>query len=86
MPENNFPIISDLCEGLRRLVDGGLGNLPVQVLVVPDSTMQAIGRVTPGFDPAKPVMMVEFDGVDGRIGPAVLSTDRWQNQKSRETH
>lgn len=86
MSENKFPTISDLCDGLKRLVDGGLGNLPVQVLVVPDSTIQAIGRVTPGFDPAKPALMIEFDGVDGRIGPTVLSTDRWQDQKSRETH
>lgn len=86
MAEDTFPTISDLCAGLKRLVDGGLGDLPVQVLVVPDSTLQAIGRATDGFDPSKPALMIEFDGVDGRIGPTVLSTERWQDQKSRETH
>lgn len=84
--ENKFPTISDLCTGLQRLVDGGLGNLPVQVLIVPDSTMQAIGRVTPGFNPDKPALLIEFEGVDGRIGPTVLSTDRWEGQKNRGTH
>ena len=78
-PESDFPTIEDLHDGLSRLIAGGLGGLAVQVLVVPDSTMQAITRVfAEGNAPDKrPALMVEMDGVNGRIPVIILSADRW---------
>jgi hypothetical protein len=80
-PENEFPTIADLRDGLTRLVDNGLGDLPVQVLVVPDSTMQAIARQA-GSDGVKPALMIElnYDEGTGRIPVTVVSTDRMQGR------
>lgn len=79
-PENEFPTIRDLRDALNRLVDGGLGDLPVQVLIAPDSTMQAIARVAGGaaYDSNKPAIMIELDGPDGssRLPPSIVSTER----------
>jgi hypothetical protein len=79
-PENEFPTIRDLRDRLSELVDRGLGDHPVQVVVVPDSTMQAIARDA-GFvdDRGRPVLMAELAGPnDGtRIPVTILSTDRW---------
>jgi hypothetical protein len=79
--ENEFPTIRDLRDGLTRLIDAGLGDHPVQVLVVPDATIQAIARTAaPDFDGAKPALMVELGSTEGRIPVAVLSTDRWSGK------
>lgn len=76
-PESEFPTIADLVRGLSRLVDGGLGDLPVQILVVPDSTLQAIARSTDGFDPAsKAALMIDLESSDGRMCPSIISTER----------
>lgn len=76
-PESDFPTIADLYNGLRPLVEAGLGDLPVQVLIVPDSTMQAIARDA-GYHGVKPVLMAELNHEEGsgRIPVTVLSTDR----------
>lgn len=77
--ENEFPTIRDLNNRLSSLVSDGLGDLPVQVLVVPDSTLQAIARVTGGArEGDKPALMIELHGADGRLPVSLISTDRMQ--------
>src|SRR6476619_4114643 len=75
-PECNFPTIADLRDGLTRLVNGGLGDLPVQVLVVPASTMQAIA-LSAGHVSEHPALMIELDPAEGsgRLPAQVLSAD-----------
>jgi hypothetical protein len=78
-PESEFPTISDLHDRLTELISYGLGDLPVQVLIVPDSTMQAVAKVTapPGYDVGgKPALLIEFDAVGGRLPVSLVSTDR----------
>ncbi len=78
-PENEFPTIRDLNDRLSSLVADGLGELPVQILVVPDSTLQAIVRVTGGArEGDKPALMIELGGADGRLPVSLISTDRMQ--------
>ena len=75
-PESEFATIRDLRDGLTRLVDGGLGDLPVQVVVVPTSTMEAIARDTQGSDytPTKPALLIELDSPSpGRLPVTILS-------------
>lgn len=76
-PESEFPTILDLRDGLSRLIEAGLGDLPVQVLVVPDSTMQAIAR-DGGHTGSRPALMIELDAVEGsaRLPATIMSTDR----------
>lgn len=86
--ENNFPTIRDFRDKLTELVEQGLGEQPVQILIVPDSTIQAIARVTApdGYDNAsKPALMVEMDGTDGRMPVLIYSTDRdqWRAMPTR---
>lgn len=81
--EDNFPTLADLTERLRALVEDGLGSLPVQALVVPDSTLQAIARHTRpkglAGDP-RPALMIEFDSVEGRLGASIITTDRMRGR------
>lgn len=78
-PENRFPTIADYAERLAELVTRGLGDLPAQILVVPDSTMQAIARDTDGFDGKKPALLIELTGKDdsSRIPVCLISADRY---------
>lgn len=88
VPESNFPTLQDLRDGLSRLVESGLGALPVQVLVVPDSTMQAIARISvPGHDhDGRPALMIELDGgPESRLPVTILSTDRWSRDGGMQT-
>lgn len=88
LPENKFPTIQDLRDGLTRLVDAGIGGLAVQVLIVPDSTIQAIARVSaPEHDHAgKPALMVELDGTtEDRLPVTILTTDRWSRDGGMQT-
>jgi len=74
MPENEFPTISDFRDRLSELVEQGFGDLPAQVLVVPDSTLQAIGRTLhPSED--KPALMIDL-AVEGRPMVGLISIDR----------
>lgn len=81
-PESEFPTIRDLSNGLSMLVSEGLGDLPVQILIVPDSTLQAIARVTVGVqEDNRPALMIELGGsVEGRIPVSIMSTDRMQDR------
>lgn len=59
-PENQFPTIRDLHARMAELIERGLGEHPVQVLVVPDATLQpiAIDVELPGD--RKPAAMIEL--------------------------
>ena len=76
--EDKFPTLRDLRDGLSRLIDEGMGDLAAQIIIVPDSTLQAVAKVTgaPGWnaqtDKAK---LIEFDGVDGRLPMMMLTAD-----------
>ena len=61
----------------------GLGDQPAQIIIVPDSSLQAIARASApeGYIHDKPALMVEFDGVDGRMPVIVYSTDRMQGRE-----
>lgn len=83
--ENNFPTIRDLRDTLSELVGLGLGDLPTQLVIVPDSTLQAIARVAAplGYVHDKAALMVEFEGVDGRMPVVIYSTDRAQGREMK---
>lgn len=78
MAENRFPTLRDLRDRLNELVDMGLGDQPAQIIIVPDSSLQAIARASApaGYVHNKPALMVEFDGVDGRLPVLIYSVDR----------
>jgi hypothetical protein len=76
--ENEFPTISDLCAKLSELVEQGFGDLPFQVVVAPDSTIQALARSCPNHQGEKPALMIEFPINDSMkpFGVSFISTDR----------
>lgn len=76
--EDKFPTLRDLRDGLTRLIDEGLGELAAQIIIVPDSTLQAVAKVTgaPGFNPTTDkAKLIEFDGVAGRMPMMMLTVD-----------
>lgn len=70
--ENEFPTIADLRDCLSELIEQGFGDQPVQVLVVPDSTLQAIAASIPGGD-AKPALMIDLTTDTGRLPVGLIS-------------
>jgi hypothetical protein len=83
-PESEFPTIRDLRDGLTRLIDGGFGDLPVQIVIVPSSTMEALARDTqgPDYDPAKPALLVELDTPSpARMSVTMLSAEYLKDGK-----
>lgn len=79
MTENEFPTISDLHDRLAELIAKGLGALPVQVLIVPDSTLQAIARNAGQKDDDKPALMIDLID-DAGNSVSIASTDRWSRE------
>lgn len=75
-PENEFATIADYQRALTNLVARGFGGLPAQILVVPDSTLQAVANAHGGGD--KPALMIDLGREDeGRIAPSLISTERF---------
>lgn len=75
MTENEFPTIRDLRDCLSALVERGLGDLPVQIVVAPDSTIQALARAdncTAGGE----AVMIEYPREGRELGVPFISTDR----------
>lgn len=83
--ENEFSTISDASKALRQLIDEGFGDLPMQLIVAPDSTMQAIGRHADGSVGKNPVLMLQFDGINGRVSVTIMSTERLSSSGGMET-
>lgn len=82
MNESEFPTIADLHLRLGDLISQGLGELPVQILVVPDSTLQAIARNSGQRDDAKPALMIDLVSEDGH-SVTLASTERLGDIGSR---
>jgi len=75
--ENNFPTISDLRDLADTMIDRGFGELPIQIVVVPDSTLQSIaGHQADG----KPAIMLDFTNKGGRMALSFISADRLQDR------
>lgn len=72
-----LPTVADMQAYLALLVEEGLGDEPVQTLVVPDRTIDAIARsIGTPFD-SKPATMIEYPISAGRRLPvSVISADR----------
>jgi hypothetical protein len=76
-PESEFATIRDYSEALAELVKEGLGDLPVQILVAPDSTLQIIARILGGPEKRdKPALMIELAKSSDRISVCIISADR----------
>jgi len=78
-PENEFPTIDDTRTILDDLAKDGFGGLPVQIIMVPSSTMQALARhYSPegGVD-GKVAAMIEMtpDENGGRIPVCIVNAD-----------
>lgn len=68
-PESEFPTLNDLRACLDELIARGFGELPVQILVVPDSTLQAIAA-----DAETPALMIDFPVSTERMSVGFIST------------
>jgi hypothetical protein len=82
-PESDFPTIKHLRDRLTDLIENGLGDLPVQILVVPNSTIEAVARTTagPDYDPKKPTLMIELEIVQGsRLPVSMISTEQMRGR------
>lgn len=81
-PENEYPTLRDFRDRLSDLVERGLGDLPAQILILPDSSMQAIARqlYPSSKDDAKPALIIELDSGETPLGRrlpvSVISMDR----------
>lgn len=88
-PESEFPTIRDLRDGLSGLVERGLGDHPVQVVVIPSSTMHTIARAMNGPDCLKdgrpPLMLELVVDKQNRIPVVFVSTD-YLNGARRADH
>lgn len=81
--EQNFPTIRDLRDRLSNLIDRGFGALPVQIVVAPDSSIQALADAEGPH--GKPAIMIEFP-IEGRLfGISFISTDRLGGGNSMPT-
>lgn len=77
MSEKDFSTIVEMRDALTALVERGLGELPIQILVVPDSTIQALARILEPAYQGKPALMIELTtSIDGRLPVCVISADR----------
>lgn len=79
-PESKFPTLRDFRDRLSDLIEKGLGDLPAQLLIVPDSTMQAVAS---HIDIARksgaaPALMIDLDDGDAgsRLPVSLIKVDR----------
>jgi hypothetical protein len=75
-PESDFPTIRDLRDLLSALVDQGLGGLPIQIVVTPNSTIQALARAD-GKGDGTPAIMIEYPREGRDLGVPFITTDRY---------
>jgi hypothetical protein len=76
--EDQFPTIAQAHAVLFDLIKRGFGELPVQILIAPDSTIQALARDAGATDDQKPALMLEFEN-----GFCVISTAYLDGAKPR---
>jgi hypothetical protein len=73
MAENTYPTIADLHKILGTLIERGLGELPIQIVIAPDSTIQVLAQ---RVDKGEPALMIEYRQQEGRQPVAFISTAR----------
>ncbi len=74
-PESEFPTIEDAQTVLQALVDKGFGQLPVQMVIVPPSTLAILAKDA-GHKGSKPAVMLELTARDGaEIGVLIASVE-----------
>lgn len=73
MSEETLPTLNDLQAVIAQLIADGFGELPVQIVVAPDSTLQALARRQTD---EKPALMIEYQASEERLPVCVLSTAR----------
>lgn len=73
--ENLFPTIQNLHDVLAGLIARGYGALPVQIVVVPDSTIQSLAPPE-GRQSEKPAIMIEYPVADRGLGISFITTER----------
>lgn len=73
--ENEFPTIKELRDQLSKLVSAGLGELPFQIVVAPDSTIQALAKHY-SRQQTKPAIMVEYIVAGRPVGISFITTER----------
>lgn len=71
--ENTFPTIADLHKAMTNLIERGFGDLPIQIVIAPDSTLQILADRQEG---QKPALMIEWHVQEGRQPVAFVSTAR----------
>jgi len=67
--ENRFPTINDAIEVLTELAKEGFGELPIQIIAVPDSTIQALTKCSGAI-------MVDYDPEHGRLPVGLITVNR----------
>jgi hypothetical protein len=82
-PEYQLPTIKDLYDRLGSLMAEGLGDLPVHVLAVPDSTLQAIARVVSGpeYDQYGPAYQLSLSDTPEGAPVMLISSERFGEQE-----
>lgn len=74
-PESEFPTIQDARDVLQHLIDKGFGELPMQLVVVPPSTLAALAKDA-WHTGSKPAVMIEINARDGaEVGVLIASVD-----------
>lgn len=81
-PESEFPTIEDGRDVLQKLVDKGFGKLPMQVVIVPASTLAALAKDA-GHAASKPAVMIEMTARDGAdMGVLITSVETLSSARS----
>lgn len=86
-PESTFATIRDVRDRLSELVERGLGDLPTQILIVPDSTLQAIARNSgpDGYDNSrKPALMIDLEGDGVRMPVCITTVERISSNRTTQ--
>lgn len=75
MTEDTFPTIRDASEVLDHLVEKGFGDLPLQFVIVPPSTLAALAKDA-GHSGGQPTLMIEMFARDGaEVGLLIASVE-----------
>ena len=72
-PENEFPTIQQLHDRLSDLIDKGFGELPVQIVVVPDSTLHALANGLGYSTDERPALMIDLGSNDHHMPVGLIS-------------
>lgn len=81
--ESEFPTITDARDALQSLVDKGFGELPVQMVIVPASTLFLLAKDA-GHVGSKPALMLEMTASAGaELGLLIASVETLRETSGR---